>query len=133
MNGKTKEKQPKAVKLLLVGAGSVSVGIGVLGIFLPLLPTTPFLLVAGFCYARSSGRLHRWLLSNRVFGSYIKNYLEKREIPKGARVVVSILLWGTISYSSLVVVEHLFLKILLFAVAFGVSLHIWGKLKRKKL
>jgi hypothetical protein len=63
---------------LYLCTGFVCVGLGVLGIPLPLLPTTPFLLLAAFCFARSSPRWHRWLVEHRVLGSYIAAFRERR-------------------------------------------------------
>ena len=61
-------------KALLIFAGTLCVGLGVLGMFLPLMPTTVFLLMAAYCYSKSSEKFHTWLLSNRLFGKYISNY-----------------------------------------------------------
>ena len=69
------------IRLLLIIAGTVSVGLGIIGMFIPLLPTTPFLLLAAACYARSSQRLYHWLLYNKWFGKYIRNYLQRKGIP----------------------------------------------------
>ena len=74
-------------------AGVLAVALGILGIFLPLLPTTPFLLLASACFARGSKRLHRWLLSHRVFGEYLRNFEEGRGIPRKAKIVATVLLW----------------------------------------
>jgi uncharacterized protein len=71
----------KLVRAVLIATGSLSVGLGVVGIVLPLLPTTPFLLLAAACYLRSSRRLHRWLLGNRVVGGYIRRYLDGKGRP----------------------------------------------------
>ena len=86
-------------KAVLVAAGSVCLALAVLGVFLPLLPTTPFLLLASACYVRSSERLHGWLMGNRMLGPYIRNFKERRGIPLRARVTTVILLWLPLAYS----------------------------------
>jgi uncharacterized membrane protein YbaN (DUF454 family) len=68
-------------------------------VFLPLLPTTPFLLLASACYVRSSERLHGWLMRNRLLGGYIRNFKERRGIPLRGRVVTVVLLWLPLLYS----------------------------------
>ncbi len=79
--------------------GFVFVGLGAIGIFLPLLPTTPFLLVAAACFAKSSDKWHKWLLSNRVFGPVIINWQENRCISLRTKIVAVslIVLFGGIS------------------------------------
>lgn len=109
---------------LLIVSGTVSLGLGIAGVFLPLLPTTPFLLLAAACYARGSKRLHRRLLENRVFGRYIRDYIERRGVTLRVKLVLLPLLWGTIAYSALFAVRHVALKALLLCVALLVSLHI---------
>lgn len=86
-------------KAVLVAAGSVSLALAVLGVFLPLLPTTPFLLLASACYVRSSERLHGWLMGNRLLGPYIRNFKERRGIPLRGRIVTVVLLWLPLLYS----------------------------------
>ena len=88
-----------AKKAVLVAAGSVCLALAVLGIFLPLLPTTPFLLLASACYVRSSERLHGWLMGNRLLGGYIRNFKERRGIPLRGRVITVFLLWLPLLYS----------------------------------
>jgi hypothetical protein len=89
----------RAKKALLVAAGSVCLALAVLGVFLPLLPTTPFLLLASACYVRSSARLHGWLMRNRLLGGYIRNFQERRGVPVRAKVVTVALLWLPLLYS----------------------------------
>ena len=86
-------------KAVLVAAGSLCLGLAVLGVFLPLLPTTPFLLLASACYVRSSERLHGWLMGNRMLGGYIRNFRERRGIPLRARITTVVLLWLPLLYS----------------------------------
>ena len=88
-----------AKKAVLVAAGSLCLALAVLGVFLPLLPTTPFLLLASACYVRSSERLHGWLMGNRMLGPYIRNFRERRGIPLRARVTTVVLLWLPLAYS----------------------------------
>jgi uncharacterized membrane protein YbaN (DUF454 family) len=84
------------MKLLYNVAGTLAVVLGILGIFLPLLPTTPFLLLASWCFARGSTRLHNWLLSHRVFGAYLRNFEAGRGIPLRAKIVATVLLWSSL-------------------------------------
>lgn len=109
---------------ILIGIGSLSVALGILGVLLPVLPTTPFLLLAAACYIRSSDRFYHWLITNRWFGAYIKNYREGYGIPKSTKIVVISLLWLTIGFSAIVVVPALIGKIMLVIIAIGVTYHI---------
>ncbi len=111
-------------KILLIIVGSIFVGLGFLGVFLPLLPTTPFLLLAAACYAKSSETFYNWLLSNRWFGKYIKDWREGRGIPLKTKVLSICLLILTIGYSIIYVVPVLVGKVFLGLVAIGVSAHI---------
>jgi uncharacterized protein len=71
-------RKQKIVRALLLAVGTISLALGAIGIFLPILPTTPFLLLSAACYMRSSERMHKWLLSKRWFGAYIRNYQEAK-------------------------------------------------------
>ena len=86
-------------KAVLIFAGTVCVALGVLGMFLPLLPTTVFLLMAAYCYSRSSERFHDWLLNNRLCGSYIRNYKSGQGISMRQKVTTISILWVSISGS----------------------------------
>jgi len=92
--------------------------------FVPLLPTTPFLLLAAACYARSSERFYNWLLNNRWFGSYIRNYLQKRGIPLRAKVFTLALLWVVIGCSVAFAVDSFVVRLILILLAIGVSIHV---------
>ncbi len=112
-----------AKRFLLFIAGSIALVLGVIGIVVPVLPTTPLLLLASICYIRSSKRLYNWLLNNRVFGPYIYNYLTYHAIKRGVKVVTLMLLWLTLIVS-IVLVPNIYLRIFLIAVGIGVSIHI---------
>ena len=99
-------------KWLYLVAGFALVGLATLGIFLPLLPTTPLLLLAAACFANSSERAHRWLLEHKLFGSIIRNWNESRCIPRKAKIVAiaSILLFG--GYAIGFAIDTLWIRIL---------------------
>ncbi|MDR1129843.1 MAG: YbaN family protein [Prevotellaceae bacterium] len=110
-------------KILLITCGSIFLALGILGIFLPLLPTTPFLLLTAACYAKSSERLLEKLLNNRWVGRYITDYQKNKGIRKSIKIYVLLLLWTSISIS-IVCVDALWIRILLGCVAVGVTVHI---------
>jgi len=96
----------------------------VVGIFVPLLPTTPFLLLAAACYLRSSERFYRWLLANRFFGTYVRDYIEGKGMPLRTKTYIIALLWSTIGLSIFLTSPNTILKIVLLVVAIGVTVHI---------
>lgn len=114
----------RLVNWVWVALGTLFVVLGTIGIFLPLLPTTPFLLLAVTCYTRGSKRLYGWLLSNRWFGNYIRSYREKKAIPFKIKVLSIAFLWATIGYSSLFAVDIPLVKVILILIAICVTIHI---------
>ncbi|CAI8817739.1 Inner membrane protein [Pseudomonas soli] len=87
------------VRYLLLAAGWLSVALGVAGIFLPVLPTTPFLLLAAACFARSSPRFHHWLVNHPKLGPWIRDYLSGEGIPLKGKVYAIGLMWASIGLS----------------------------------
>ncbi len=117
--------RPGTVKRgLLAACGLAAVGLGIAGIFLPLLPTTPFLLLAAACFFRSSERLYGWLLNHKRLGRYVRQYRENRAIPLKAKLATLALLWATLAFSGLAVATALWARLLLLAVGVGVTLHL---------
>lgn len=114
----------KILKGLLIIIGIISVGLGILGMFLPVLPTTPFLLLAAACFARSSKRFYHWLLNNKWFGSYIKNYREGKGIPIRIKILSMGFMWITILTSSIFFLDNIYIRILLIVIAIIVTIHI---------
>ncbi len=82
-----------------VALGSLALALGVVGIFVPLLPTTPFLLLASACYLRGSRRLHAWLLSHGRLGTFIRDFEAGRGIPLRGKVVALAMLWASIAHA----------------------------------
>lgn len=117
---------------LLLAAGSVALALGVLGLFLPLLPATPFLLLSAACYSKSSERFYRWLVDHRVLGTYIRNYVERQGVPMRAKLYTLGVLWTTMLISGAFAVRSLHGRLLLLAIATGVTIHIL-KLKTLRL
>lgn len=111
-------------KALLIAAGSLSVALGILGIFLPLLPTTVFFLMAAACFMRSSDRLYNWLINHRWFGSYIRNYREHRAMTMEAKVSILVSLWITMLLTMIFALTSWWLRALLAVIAVGVTLHV---------
>jgi uncharacterized membrane protein YbaN (DUF454 family) len=109
---------------LLIGAGTASLFTGLIGIIVPVLPTTPFLLLAAFCYWRSSPRLYKALLRQRYIGPYIKNYLEKKGMSLAAKIWTLSLLWIGVGCSAAFLTDSLVVRIILLAVLTGVTTHI---------
>jgi uncharacterized membrane protein YbaN (DUF454 family) len=107
-------------KVLLNIAGTVFVALGILGAFLPLLPATPFLLLASACYLRGSDRLYRRLMGSRYLGSYIRNFQEKKGMPVRAKVITIAILWASLAFS-IYRVEPAILDTTLIVVGIGVT------------
>lgn len=114
-------------KYLLIICGSISVALGVVGIFIPLLPTTPFFLLAVFCYLRSSKKLYTWLMHHRVFGVYIYNYLTYKAVLKSTKIGAMVFLWTGLVISILMI-NSWYVRAILVLIGIGVSIHL-GLLK----
>lgn len=111
------------MKLLLTIVGMLAIVLGVIGIFLPLLPTTPFLLLAAACFARSSKGMHDWLMNHRLFGDYLCNYEAGRGIPAQAKVLALVMMWSSLAYAAWRY-ESLWLRVLIVMVGAGVSIYL---------
>jgi len=113
----------RAVRHALAAAGFACVGLGVLGIFLPVLPTTPFMLLAAACFARSSPRFHRWLLAHRTFGPIVSEWERHHAIPWRTKLWAIALMSATLAASIVFFVRSPWLQGAL--AAFGVVLAVW--------
>jgi uncharacterized membrane protein YbaN (DUF454 family) len=113
-------------RVVFLAVGSLSLATGVIGMFVPLLPTTCFLLLAAWCFARSSPRLHHWMFTNRVFGEYLRDNREGRGIPRALKVGSLSVMWLTIGFSVVFAISVLWVRLLLLAIAVGVTIHVAG-------
>ena len=122
-----------SVKIILTIIGLLSLGLGVAGIFLPLLPTTPLLLLAAWCFIRSSSRLYDWLLNHPYLGEYIRNFRENKAIPLRVKVVSVAMIWLTIGYCIVAVVEeYWWAQVAMLALAVAITWHILSYATLKK-
>jgi uncharacterized membrane protein YbaN (DUF454 family) len=106
-------------------AGTISLLLGIIGIIIPVLPTTPFLLLAAICYMKGSKRLYNALLNNRFFGTYIRNYLEGKGMPRRMKIWTLALLWLAIFCTAFCVTDSPIVRIILAVVLVAVTVHIF--------
>ena len=117
------DNQKTMIKALLITLGSLSLVLGIIGIFLPILPTTPFLLLSAALFFRSSPRLYNWLLNQKYLGTYIRNFREHRAIPLRAKIVSVSMVWITLSYC-VITTETTIPRLLFILLAIGITWHI---------
>ena len=109
---------------LLIVAGTVCVTVGAIGVVVPVLPTTPFLLLAAACYTRGSRRLYCALLNNRLVGSYLRNYLEGKGMTRRSKIWTLSLLWAGITLAAALATDSLLVRVVLGIVLTAVTIHI---------
>jgi len=119
-----KQASNKVVKYILASLGLLSLFLGVLGIFLPLLPTTPFLLLSAALFMKSSTRLYNWLMNHKYLGKYLQNYILHKTISIRTKISAISLLWIAILASVIIIIEKVIVKIVLLAIAIAVTIHI---------
>lgn len=121
------------MKIALAVLGIISLVLGIIGIFLPLLPTTPFVLLSAYLFAKSSTRLHYWIMNHKVFGDYIRNYNEDKSISMQVKIMSIGMIWSSMFISIFFVVNDiLWLQLLLAGITVGVTIHLL-LMKTKKI
>ncbi|MCL6495877.1 MAG: YbaN family protein [Ignavibacterium sp.] len=115
---------PKLYRYFYLISGILLVAIGVIGIFLPVLPTTIFLILASACFVKSSPKANEWLRNHKVLGMYIKNYQVKTGLSIRAKVFNIIFLWTMILLSAFLLTDKFYIKLILLAIAVGVTIHL---------
>lgn len=121
------------MRIILASLGTISLVLGIVGAFLPLLPTTPFILLSAYLFARSSPQMNNWILNHKVFGKIIYDYKVDKSISLHSKVIAISMLWMSILSSVFIFLSgKLWLQILLICIAAGVTIHIVRfKTKRK--
>ncbi len=114
----------RAIRWLLLGVGGLSVAVGIVGIFVPLLPSFEFFLLAAVCFGRSSPAAYRWLTTNRVFGKRFSDYKDQRGATIATKLVTVSMLWAGMGASVALLQPPFWLDALLAAVAIGVTWHV---------
>ncbi len=97
--------------------------LGIIGILLPVMPTTPFLLLSSFCYLRSSKKLYNWLIYHRILGAYLYNYLTYKAVTRRIKVTALIFLWWGL-IASMLLINHLHVRLFLGFIGIAVSIHL---------
>lgn len=124
MSTPTQAKFSKSKRTVILVIGFICLALGILGIVVPLLPTTPFLLLAAACFLRASNQLYQWLINHKLFGLYIRNYREHKAIPLKIQISSIALLWITMVISMVYVVDSLAVQVILALIGLGVTIHI---------
>ena len=112
------------MNIFLTISGLIALGLGILGIFLPVLPTTPMLLLAAALFLRGNRNLYDWLLNHPKLGPYITNFLKHKSIPLRIKVISVAMLWATLLFCAIFVADHWAMSTLFIAIAAGVTIHI---------
>lgn len=105
-------------------AGTVALLLGIVGLFLPLLPTTPFLLLASACYMRGSARMHQWLMNQRHLGPYLRSYQQGRGIPLRAKITALALMWTSLTVS-MWIIPLPWVRVLLLVPGVAVTVYLY--------
>jgi len=105
-------------------SGILLVAIGVIGIFLPILPTTIFLILASACFVKGSPKANEWLRNHKILGQYLKNYQDKTGLSIKSKIINIVLLWSMILISAFLFVEELYIRLILIGIAVGVTVHL---------
>ena len=111
------------MRYLYIALGTFSLVMGIIGIFLPVLPTTPLLLLTAYCYYRGSERMYGWLMNHPLFGKHIRNFRENRIIPRKVKTCTLLLLWASLLFCAYIL-SPIWLKCLMIGIAIGVTWHI---------
>ncbi len=112
------------MKILLTIFGLISLGLGILGIFLPVLPTTPLLLLAAFLFLRGNQKLYDWLMNHPKLGPYITDFMVHKSIPLHVKTISIALIWITLLNCAVFIAPNWLLRIFFLAIAVGVTIHI---------
>jgi len=111
-------------QVIYIILGTIFLVLGSIGLFLPLLPTTPFWLLTCWFYLRSSEKLYRRVLNNKVFGSYVKGYMVEKSIPLRAKIISLTVMWVSTTLVAIFFIPSIWIRLLLLTITILVTWHI---------
>lgn len=111
-------------KVIYIIVGTISLILGAIGIFLPLLPTTPFWLLTCWCYIHGSKKLYDRVMRNRIFGGYIRDYVEHKAISRNTKISALSVMWLSTILTSVFIIEQVWVKLVLVFISSGVTWHL---------
>ncbi|UOQ48151.1 YbaN family protein [Gracilibacillus caseinilyticus] len=114
----------RVIRFLWIIAGTLSLTTGLIGIIVPILPTTPLIILAGFCFGKSSPALHKWLVTNKYFGHYLQDYQNGKGVPLRIKGFAVVIVWTSVLFT-LMIIPLLFVKLFVLAIAVFVSIFIF--------
>jgi len=114
----------KLIKTFFLFIGIFSLVLGFIGIFLPLLPTTPFILMAAYCFAKSSERFHRYIMQHKLFGRMVTDFYEKKVISTKNKIIALTLMWITLSLSVIFFMPHIWVKLVVLGIGVSVTVYL---------
>lgn len=112
------------MKFVIAFMGLLALVLGIVGIFLPILPTTPLLLLASFLFLKSSKPLYDWLMNHPRLGPYIRNFMVHKSIPLKIKIISVSMVWITLLYCAVAVAEHWAFRLFFVLLAAGITIHI---------
>lgn len=124
MESTNKQVKNTFLRWILISCGWIAVAGGVVGVFLPLVPTVPFLLLAVACFSKSSERFHSWLVEHNNLGPLLRDYLRGAGIPLRAKTIAIGMVWVSFPATTILFARDFWLKTLLITVAVGVTLYL---------
>lgn len=121
----SKLAQRSWIRYLFVIAGVISLALGIIGVVTPVLPTTPFILLSGYCFARGSQRFHDWILGHKYWGPMIRAFRDEKRIPLKAKILATVMIVLTMSVTSIFFVKKIYAIAAMATVGVVVVIYIW--------
>lgn len=112
------------MRILLLILGFTSLGLGIIGIFLPVLPTTPFVLLAAYLFGRSSERFHQYLFHHRIFGPIVRDFQEKKAIRRKNKIIGLIMMWAVLGSSVIFFMPFIWAKVIVLLIGIGTTIFL---------
>jgi uncharacterized membrane protein YbaN (DUF454 family) len=105
--------------------GTLALAAGIVGAFLPVIPTTPFILLSAWCFFRSSSKIYQWVISNETFGPTIENFQKGKGITVNTKIRAVVMMWLTISISVYFFIRNMYIIAFVYLIAIGVTVYLY--------